>query len=124
MEASDGKCVSFEYDANIASQAYRTNGRLIDGKELAIATAGGCAFVGLGYGIAKVITPKDVVSNTGNNCAYEGESSNVIYGSDDIANYQYNLVENPGPLAELPNQPAKNYYGGRYNMEVLQEDIV
>ena len=46
MEASDGKCVSFEYDANIASQAYRTKGRSIDGKELAIATAGGCAFFG------------------------------------------------------------------------------
>lgn len=48
----------------------------------------------------------------------------VIYGSDDIANYQYNMIENPGPLAEMPNQPAKNFYGGRYNMEVLQEDRI
>ena len=48
----------------------------------------------------------------------------VIYGSDDIANYQYNMIENPGPLAEMPNQPAKNFYGGRYNVEVLTEDRI
>ena len=24
----------------------------------------------------------------------------------------------------MPNQPAKNFYGGRYNMEVLQEDRI
>lgn len=34
------------------------------------------------------------------------------------------MIENPGPLAEIPNQPAKNFYGGRYNMEVLQEDRI
>ena len=56
--------------------------------------------------------------------AYQSGSTTVIYGSDDIANYQYNMIENPGPLAEMPNQPAKNFYGGRYNMEVLQEDRI
>ena len=54
----------------------------------------------------------------------ESGRTTVIYGSDDIANYQYNMIENPGPLAEMPNQPAKNFYGGRYNMEVLQEDRI
>ena len=54
----------------------------------------------------------------------ESGNTTVIYGSDDIANYQYNMIENPGPLAEMPNQPAKNFYGGRYNMEVLQEDRI
>ncbi len=34
------------------------------------------------------------------------------------------MIENPGPLAKMPNQPAKNFYGGRYNMEVLQEDRI
>lgn len=34
------------------------------------------------------------------------------------------MIENPGPLAEMPNQPAKNFYGGRYNMEILQEDRI
>ena len=48
----------------------------------------------------------------------------VIYGTDDIAKYQYNMIENPGPLAEMEHQPAKNFYGGRYNMEILQEDRI
>lgn len=34
------------------------------------------------------------------------------------------MIENPGPLAEMKNNPAQNYYGGRYNMEVLAEDRV
>ncbi len=55
---------------------------------------------------------------------YEGGTSTVVYGTDDIANYQYNMIENPGPLAEMTNQPAKNFYGGRYNVEVLQEDKI
>ena len=55
---------------------------------------------------------------------YEGGRETVIYGTDDIAKYQYNMIENPGPLAEMPNQPAKNFYGGRYNVEVLQEDKI
>ena len=62
--------------------------------------------------------------NGGGNASIESGSTTVIYGSDDIANYQYNMIENPGPLAEMPNQPAKNFYGGRYNMEVLQEDRI
>ncbi|MBQ5558301.1 MAG: hypothetical protein IIT46_00740, partial [Lachnospiraceae bacterium] len=54
----------------------------------------------------------------------ESGRTTVIYGSDDIANYQYNMIENPGPLAEMPSQPAKNFYGGRYNVEVLTEDRI
>ena len=55
-----------------------------------------------------------------------GESgrTTVIYGADDIANYQYNMIENPGPLAEIQGNPAKNFYGGRYNVEVLTEDRI
>ena len=53
----------------------------------------------------------------------------VIYGTGDIAKYEFNMIENPGPLTELPNipkseSPAKNFYGGRYNVEVLQEDQI
>ena len=55
---------------------------------------------------------------------YKSGKTTVIYGTNDIANYQYNMIENPGPLAEMPNKPAKNFYGGRYNMEVLQEDRI
>ena len=38
--------------------------------------------------------------------------------------YQYNMVENPGPLAELQGQPAKNFFSGKYNTEVLKEDKI
>ena len=54
----------------------------------------------------------------------ESGRTTVIYGVDDIANYQYNMIENPGPLAEIQGNPAKNFYGGRYNVEVLTEDRI
>ena len=72
-------------------------------------------------GINSKIKPK---AEVGYGKVVESGRTTVIYGSDDIANYQYNMIENPGPLAEMPNQPAKNFYGGRYNMEVLQEDRI
>ena len=54
----------------------------------------------------------------------EGDGNYVIYGSDDIADYQYNMIENPGPLVNVGDNPAKNFYGGRYNVEVLDEDKI
>ena len=54
----------------------------------------------------------------------ESGRETVIYGSDDIANYQYNMIENPGPLAEVVDNPAKNFYGGRYNVNILEEDTI
>ena len=54
----------------------------------------------------------------------ESGKTTVIYGSDDIANYQYNMIDNPGPLADIQGNPAKNFYGGRYNAEVLTEDRI
>lgn len=47
------------------------------------------------------------------------ESGKVEYGESDIQNYEYNMIENPGPLAEMDNNPAQNFFGGRYNSEVL-----
>ena len=41
-----------------------------------------------------------------NSSVLESGGPTAIYGSKDIANYQYNMIENPGPLAEMPNQPA------------------
>ena len=34
------------------------------------------------------------------------------------------MIENPGPLAEIQGNPAQNFYGGRYNVEVLTEDRI
>lgn len=36
----------------------------------------------------------------------------------------FNALENPGPLASLPGRPAGNFYGGRYDSNVLHEDLV
>ena len=42
----------------------------------------------------------------------------------DINDYTYNSMTNPGPLADLESRPISNFYGGRYNMEVLKENRV
>ena len=56
--------------------------------------------------------------------AIEGSEEIILYGSEDIAKYQYNMIENPEPLADIADNPAKNFYGGRYNVEVLTEDRI
>jgi len=38
--------------------------------------------------------------------------------------YQYNMIENPGHLAEIPGTPASNFAGGKYNATVLDEDVI
>ena len=38
--------------------------------------------------------------------------------------YTYNMIENPGPLADMPDYPIKNFYGGKYNETILSEDTV
>ena len=72
------------------------------------------------YGAGRAV--EAVKSSVRSGC--EGGTQTVIYGTDDIAKYQYNMIENPGPLAEMSNQPAKNFYGGRYNVNVLEEDAI
>ncbi|MBX3667240.1 MAG: RHS repeat protein [Rhodocyclaceae bacterium] len=37
--------------------------------------------------------------------------------------FRFNAVENPGPLAAMPGNPAANFFGGRYNEVVLTEDL-
>lgn len=34
------------------------------------------------------------------------------------------MVENPGPLADMHNKPASNFYGGKYNATTLTEDTI
>lgn len=34
--------------------------------------------------------------------------------------YEYNSYTNPGPLNDLRGQPNVNFYGGRYDVEVLK----
>ncbi|PEZ08854.1 hypothetical protein CN326_04060 [Bacillus sp. AFS018417] len=36
--------------------------------------------------------------------------------------YSYNMIENPGPLAEMRGNPASNFLAGKYNVKTLDED--
>ena len=38
--------------------------------------------------------------------------------------YAHNMVENPGPLTEMRGNPASNFLSGKYNVKVLDEDII
>ncbi|MBC1370849.1 hypothetical protein HB847_00620 [Listeria booriae] len=50
-------------------------------------------------------------------------ASRIISKYDDIASYEFNSM-NPGPLSKINDYPNKNFYGGRYNTRVLQEDTI
>lgn len=57
----------------------------------------------------------------------EGEEvsgANVTSKYDDLYTYKYNGDDNPGPLNKVREQPNNNFYGGRYDMEVLKESKV
>ncbi len=45
-------------------------------------------------------------------------------GGGSAASYKYNMVENPGPLADMPNNPASNFASGKYNMNILPADTI
>lgn len=47
--------------------------------------------------------------------------SNVVSKYDDLYIYKYNGYDNPGPLNNIKGQPNSNFYGGRYDVEVLKE---
>ncbi|MFU0791779.1 MAG: PT-TG domain-containing protein [Virgibacillus proomii] len=66
---------------------------------------------GVNIGKGKVVGEKNV------------NSTGIISKYDDIYNYDYNFFDNPGPLAQIIGKPIKNFYGGRYNIKVLTEDI-
>ena len=38
--------------------------------------------------------------------------------------YRYNMITNPGPLAEIRGNPASNFAGGKYNILTLKEDTI
>lgn len=40
------------------------------------------------------------------------------------SNFEFNSIENPGPLAEIRGTPAANFYAGRYNANTLDEDLI
>lgn len=55
------------------------------------------------------------------NIDVEGPVVNNIQSKyPDLQTYEYNSYTNPGPLNDLRGQPNVNFYGGRYDVEVLK----
>ena len=55
------------------------------------------------------------------NLDVEGPVVNNIQSKyPDLQTYEYNSYTNPGPLNDLRGQPNDNFYGGRYDVEVLK----
>ena len=46
--------------------------------------------------------------------------NNIKSKYPDLQTYEYNSYTNPGPLNDLRGQPNVNFYGGRYDVEVLK----
>lgn len=51
-------------------------------------------------------------------------TSEIIPKYADALKYEFNCIENPGPLAALEKKTASNFYAGRYNMEILAKDRI
>lgn len=55
------------------------------------------------------------------NLDVEGPVVNNIQSKyPDLQTYEYNSYTNPGPLNDLRGQPNVNFYGGRYDVEILK----
>ena len=52
---------------------------------------------------------------------YENKGLKIVSKYNDINEYEYNVI-NPGPLEKLGQN--SNFYGGRYNIEVLKVDKI
>ena len=76
----------------------------------------------LGVGGAGAYADKVQSANVG--LSYRGGNSVTGNVRNVEPTYTYNMVENPGPLAEMPNNPAANFAGGKYNSTVLDQDEV
>ncbi|MGF7046926.1 hypothetical protein J2T13_001428 [Paenibacillus sp. DS2015] len=50
-------------------------------------------------------------------------SKTTIEGTGDLK-YTYNMVENPGPLAEINPGAGATFRSGMYNIEILQQDTI
>lgn len=38
--------------------------------------------------------------------------------------FRYDMINNPGPLAAGPKPPIENFAGGKYNIAILEEEMI
>ncbi len=84
-------------------------------------TAGNKVFAGIGRGES---TGKLAEKADSYIAIKQTEKDEVKGGINPKINYDYNMIENPGPLAELKDNPASNFVSGKYNIKVLEEDTI
>jgi hypothetical protein len=82
--------------------------------DLAVSTLWG------GYGLSKSL------GFAGHRAVLSSESLGDKIGSEGTgeAKYTYNMIENPGPLAEMKENPAANFSSGKYNTRALTEEAI
>ncbi|MDS4071743.1 MAG: filamentous hemagglutinin N-terminal domain-containing protein [Defluviicoccus sp.] len=143
---ADEVLASYEGRLNLLAQAYEQAGwdgsvtagveagRLV--VELAGLASGAGAVAKLGTKLAAVsvkagarTVEKLAASGARTEAAAQGRNlAGVANGeagaSSAVRSYSFNAVENPGPLALLPGRPAANFFAGRYNAVVLEEDLL
>ncbi|MUK87590.1 hypothetical protein GMD78_04140 [Ornithinibacillus sp. L9] len=54
----------------------------------------------------------------------DGVNVGGVRNANDLEKFAYNMIDNPGPLSKLRGNPAGNFYGGKYNVEVLKDDLI
>jgi hypothetical protein len=85
--------------------------------------AGSTVIVDAGMDTMKVVLP----DGTGYMARYSTSVQKALpapagQGTNKV--FEFSAVENPGPLAWEKDPPAANFFGGKYNEVVLQEDLV
>ena len=54
----------------------------------------------------------------------EAQAASAAEKAVAVRSFTFNAIENPGPLASLPGNPAANFFGGKYNQTILTDDLV
>ncbi|MGT2883511.1 T7SS effector LXG polymorphic toxin [Streptococcus ferus] len=90
-------------------------------------TGGYMDYVGLKSGVSAAAVSDDVGeinSQLSSSKKMVSKASLTVSKYNDLYDYEFNGTTHPGPLAELPSTPNRNFYGGRYNSHVLTEDTI
>ncbi|SDQ56635.1 T7SS effector LXG polymorphic toxin [Streptococcus equinus] len=103
---------------------YKIGGYLFDVATLVgPAAVGKLKYVDEASSLAKFTKTEEIASTVGK-VEDGGKVVDRIKDINNISNYEFNALTNPGPLLNHPSTPNRNFYGGRYNVKTTSKDIV